>query len=144
MKKIRILFLVILFPLAWFACEKNIVTVNEGAGIDTGKLIGNWTHPQYNDSTITYEKSTKLPDNEYGFSFKTDNIFLEHKNTGWCGTPPVAYGDYEGTWTKNDSILDVSVGYWGGTEDFKCKIMSVDQHHLTLFTVAVEYHPENR
>jgi hypothetical protein len=137
--KIRILILGLLFP--WFACEENVVTVNEGAEINTEYLTGCWIHPQYKDSTITYEKSGKLSDQEYGFSFKPENKFLERKNIGWCGTPPVSYGDYEGTWTRNDSILDISVGYWGGTEDYKWKIMSMDQHHLTLFTVAVEYHP---
>jgi hypothetical protein len=142
MMKIKVLILGFLLPL--FACEENVVTVNEGAGINAESLIGSWIHPQYNDSTITYEKSGKLSDQEYGFSFLPENKFLERKNIGWCGTPPVSYGDYEGTWTRNDSILDISVGYWGGTEDFKWKIMSMDQHHLTLFTLAVEYHPESK
>jgi hypothetical protein len=138
--KIRVLILGLLLPM--FACEENMVTVNEGAEINTENLTGCWIHPQYNDSTITYEKAGRLPDQDYGFSFKPENKFLERKNIGWCGTPPVSYGDYEGTWTRNDSILEISVGYWGGTEDYKWKIMSIDQHHLTLFTVAVEYHPD--
>jgi hypothetical protein len=127
--------------LPWFACEKSVITDNEVVSIETNNLIGSWIHPQYNDSTITFEKSDKLAEQEYGFSLEAENKFLERKNIGWCGTPPVSYGDYEGTWTMKDSILDITVPYWGGTEDYKWKIMSMDQRHLTLFTVAVQYHP---
>jgi len=140
--KARILLPIFVISLVWTGCEKNMITERETLEIDNRNLIGNWTGPEYTDTLVTYNKVELLPGDDYGFSFETENKFLEHKNAGWCGTPPISYGDYEGTWTRNDSILDISVGYWGGTIDYKWKIMDLDQDHLTVHTISVEYHPD--
>jgi hypothetical protein len=110
------------------ACEKN----NENEAANNNSLIGSWVNPQQNDFIVTYEKSEGLVDNEYGFSFNEDNIFIERKNAGWCGTPPISYADYNGTWTKDDSIIEISVAYWGGTADYIWKILSIDEVTLKI------------
>jgi len=141
MKILRFI-LALMFSLAWFACDESMIKDEEGVKTIPENLIGNWIDPQYIDTTVTYTRSVKLEDNGYGFTFKKENKFLERKNAGWCGTPPISYADYEGTWALQDSIFDIHVGYWGGTMDYKWKLMSMDQHHLTLYTISAELHPE--
>lgn len=94
--------IILLFAFSLIACEKN----NENAAARNDDLIGSWFNPQYNDSITTFERSEGLADNEYGFSFNEDNTFIERKNAGWCGTPPISYADFNGTWTQNDSIME--------------------------------------
>lgn len=65
--------------------------------------------------------------------------FIERKNSGWCGTPPVSYSDFEGNWSINDSLLNVSVAYWGGLADYQWKIISLDDKRLTIVVVSQEY-----
>ena len=131
--------IILLLVLSLIACEKN----NESAAAITDHLIGSWFNPQYNDSIVTYGRSEGLVDNEYGFSFKDDKTFIERKNAGWCGTPPISYADFDGTWSKKDSIIEITVDYWGGTSDYTWKLVSVDETNLVIIRVEEEYHMEN-
>jgi hypothetical protein len=127
--------IILISALVIIACEKN----NEKPAINDDLLIGSWFNPQYNDSIVTYESSERLIDNEYSFSFNEDNSFIERKNAGWCGTPPITYADFDGTWTRNDSILEISVGYWGGMADYRWKILSLDEVNLKTQSLEEDY-----
>lgn len=60
-------------------------------------------------------------------------VFLERKNAGWCGTPPITYGDFDGTWMEDeDGFIYITSEYWGGTQDLTFKLISVDEAHLVL------------
>ncbi len=131
--------IILLFAFTIIACEKN----TENSAPRNDHLIGSWFNPQYNDSIVTYERSEGLIDNEYGFSFNEDKTFIERKNSGWCGTPPISYADYDGSWTEKDSIIDINVGYWGGTSDYTWKMVSVDETNLKIIRLEEEYHMEN-
>ncbi len=131
--------IILLFAFSIIACEKNI----ENTAPENDHLIGSWFNPRYNDSIATFERSEGLVDNEYGFSFNEDNTFIERKNAGWCATPPIFYADFEGTWTKKDSILDITVGYWGGTADYTWKIVLIDESTLKIIRLKEEYPLEN-
>ena len=117
-----------LFACLFVACEKENGSVNTG----TEYLLGYWINPQYKDSIIVFERSANLVENNYGFSFKPDHIFIERKNSGWCGTPPISYSDFDGTWEKNNSDLIINVGYWGGSLEYKWKIVSVNKDYLKI------------
>jgi hypothetical protein len=84
--------IILLFAFSIIACEKN----NENEAAINDQLIGSWFNPQYNDSIVTFERSEGSIDNEYGFTFNEDNTFIESKNVGWCGTPPISYADFDG------------------------------------------------
>ncbi|MEI6090430.1 MAG: hypothetical protein WCR42_08265 [bacterium] len=103
-------------------------------------LIGNWINPLNVDTLICrFERTTALQDTAYGFSIQSDKVFIERKNSGWCGTPPIAYENYKGTWSENDSVLSITVGYWGGMADYKWKIISVDDKYLTVYKIKEEF-----
>jgi hypothetical protein len=133
----------ILTPLAIFiilafsvSCEKS----DDEKTMDVEQLIGHWINPVYTDTVLRFEKANSLKDNDYGISFKTDQVFIERKNSGWCATPPITYADFDGTWSRHDSILNITVGYWGGTADYQWKILAIDNNHLTIYRVHEEYH----
>lgn len=119
------------------ACENNVPIID-----DSDLLIGYWVNPVANDSTTTFERASSLLDNNYGFAFKSGQVFIERKNSGWCGTPPISYADFEGTWTKTGSIIDITVGYWGGLADYEWKIVAIDKNNLTIYKISEEYHNE--
>jgi hypothetical protein len=120
--------MIFLLACSLFACEKNI----ENTPGNDDLLIGSWFNPQYNDSIVIFERSEGLVDNDYSFSFHEDHTFIERKNAGWCGTPPISYADFNGTWTRNDSIVTITVGYWGGMAEYIWKIVVIDEAKLEI------------
>jgi hypothetical protein len=122
--------------LSLLACSKE----KEQTDINYGDLIGYWSNPSYSDSVITYNKLQALPANDYCISFHPDHKCIEQKNSSWCGTPPVEYAIYEGSWNRNDSLLYITVGYWGGLVDMTWKIVSVGQNHLSIIVLETNFH----
>lgn len=135
MKTINIL-LLLASILILNACKQPI----EPPIDESNKLLGTWINPVYVDTLCRFERTTALQDTAYGFSIQSDKVFIERKNSGWCGTPPISYENYKGTWTENDSVLSITVGYWGGTVDYQWKLISVDDKYLTVYKMKEEYH----
>ena len=74
-----------------------------------------------------------LDSTQYGFIIGKDGSFIERKNAGWCGTPPITYKNFEGTWEAvSDSLLEITVGYWGGTINYQMRIVNVDNEMLRI------------
>ncbi|MEZ5105661.1 MAG: hypothetical protein R2757_14275 [Draconibacterium sp.] len=120
--------LLFLTILLFVSCnEDEVAEINNST-----ELIGFWGNRVVNDTIYTFERLDSLKDNDYGFTFKTGEIFMERANTGWCGTPPVSYTNYNGTWSQNDSIINISVAYWGGMADYQWKIVHIDNNTLTI------------
>ncbi|MCF8372673.1 MAG: hypothetical protein K9H64_13670 [Bacteroidales bacterium] len=132
----RLLFL--LSFLLLLACEKS----NEPIINDSDLVIGNWINPIVVDTIWKYERADSLKNDGYGFSIQTGQLFVERKNAGWCGTPPISYANFDGTWAKEDSTINISVAYWGGMADYQWKIISVDNNNLMIYRVNEEYHNE--
>lgn len=107
-------------------------------------VIGYWSEPEMVDTLWRYKRVSGLSENAYTLALKEDFTVSERKNVGWCGTPPISYGNYDGTWKRKDSVIRISVGYWGGTADFEWKIISVNDKYLTVYKVKEDYHWENR
>jgi len=93
-------------------------------------LIGVWNYSEFSDNASVYTRGNDFVDNPC-FKFNGDGTMTERKNSGWCGTPPISYADYPGTWTiLNDTLIQISVGYWGGTINYKLDIESIDSNIL--------------
>jgi len=117
------------------ACKKS----NEIAVDDSNLLKGAWINPVINDTTVTYQRANSLNENEPGLAFKNEQLFLERKNAGWCGTPPIVYADYEGSWAQDDSMINITVDYWGGQAKYRWKIKSLSKTQVTIIRISEEY-----
>ena len=118
-----------------FSCSKEVIER------DTKSLsiVGKWENQTYKNDTITFTKAPEKKEYEYLLEFKSDGSLLERKNAGWCGTPPIAYADYDGSWEMNDSIIKASVGYWGGQAKYQWKLLLVTQNQLKMVILKTEF-----
>jgi hypothetical protein len=131
----KLLFLLILVLMV--SCEKDSMetdALGENAGI-----IGAWVEeidialPVIEDGITRLNRSEELADFGYGFIIKEDGTFIERKNAGWCGTPPISYDNFEGSWEAlSDSLLDITVAYWGGTLTYQMRIVSLEEDKLGI------------
>lgn len=124
-----------LICIAIISCEKDKDPVTNQSDF----LVGYWANPENIDTLVKYTRSTELEEDDYGFGFKAGGTFVERKNAGWCGTPPITYGDFEGTWIRNGSLINITVGYWGGTAEYRWKIIEIDDNRLMIYWVAANY-----
>lgn len=98
-----------------------------------GDLFGTWVRAEYEEGIMALRESEELQQDEYGFRIHSDGQFLERKNAGWCGTPPISYANYEGEWKGlSESLLEITVGYWGGTTSYRMEIVSLDSADLQV------------
>jgi hypothetical protein len=96
-------------------------------------ILGTWVEEGQDADSLWLSRSPAMDPEKYGFTLKEDGAFIERKNAGWCGTPPITYADYEGTWIAlSDSLLEVTVGYWGGTMTYQMRILSLDEEQLVI------------
>jgi len=125
----RILFLLVMVLMV--SCEKNamdLAALGENSGI-----VGTWTEDEYKGDTLLLNRSGELAADRYGFTLEDDGTFIEHKNAGWCGTPPITYDNFDGTWKAvSDSLLNITVAYWGGVMTYQIRIVSVDGARLAI------------
>lgn len=116
------------FALIIASCDCRIESQEEDA------LFNIWVN--YDDdfsAPVTLKSSNKFDHYHPGFEIRSDGEFIERKNSGWCGTPPIAYANYSGVWEKiSADTLEITVEYWGGIENYKIEILSVDENELLI------------
>ncbi len=123
-------FLVIVIATALLAgCEKERVKIDPD-----NLLLGTWVYTDYINDAAVYTRDDEFTDNPC-YRFNSDGTLVERKNSGWCGTPPVTYADYDGKWTVvNDTLISITSAYWGGTITYK-----LDIEELQPTTLKVVY-----
>lgn len=120
--------------LILISCTDN--PVNESI---QDNLEGTWVYRSSHEDVITMEKSNSLENDNSGLVILDNGNFIERKNIGFCGTPPVVYDNYEGNWESlSDTKLKITVGYWGGTENFTMDIVSVTNSVLKFKRILVQ------
>jgi hypothetical protein len=127
MKKLVSLVLLVMLV----SCEKEFLEVDD-LGENAG-LVGTWVQEGYTGDTTLLKRMSALDEHQYGFTIVEDGTFIERKNSGWCGTPPIAYANYDGTWKAiSDSLLNITVGYWGGVMTYQIRIVSLRADDLAI------------
>jgi hypothetical protein len=140
----RMLFLLSLAVI--FSCSNDLPEehLGENKGIigtwvELPALEGNWT----NEEGRTLERRSELHAESYGFTISENGDFLERKNAGWCGTPPITYDNFEGSWEAlSDSLLQITVGYWGGVINYQMRIMDLQDELLLIRYLSVDERAE--
>jgi hypothetical protein len=126
----RIFFIALLIFPGLFSCQKNELKIDP-----EHPLIGLWNLSEYQDNMVVYSRQNEFKDNP-GINFHADGTLTVRQNSGWCGTPPVSYANYEGSWsTLNDTLLQVSAGYWGGTLNYRVDVESVTADSLKVIMI---------
>jgi hypothetical protein len=125
MKRILIITPLILFLLT--SCSKDEINIDPG-----NPIIGTWTFKGYQDDVYIYERNSGFIENQC-YRFEDDGSLTVRQNSGFCGTPPITYANYPGTWSViNDTLVQVQTGYWGGELRYKLDIESVDPKALKM------------
>jgi len=134
--KIMYYFILLLFSIVFLtSCENDIDLKSDEAEL----IIGHWISPVYIDTLVQYTRAEGLNENDYGISFNPGNSLVERQNAGWCGTPPISFANYNGTWSKTGNVIDITVDFWGGKANHKWKVIANDQKTLTIYPVKSEY-----
>jgi hypothetical protein len=125
------LYLILIFISSLsYSCSKDEIKIDPD-----NLLIGVWNYTTYQDNTMVYTRNQEFKDINC-YKFNVDGSLIERKNSGWCGTPPISYADYQGTWTMlNDTLIKINVGYWGGTMDYKLDIEFIDSNSLKVISL---------
>lgn len=124
---------IISFLFLFSSCSKDDIRIDPD-----NLLIGVWNYTGSQENTNIFSRNNEFVEN-HCYRFNADGTLTERKNSGWCGTPPISYADYPGTWTiLNDTLIQLNVGYWGGTTRYKLDIEAVDSNSL-----KTSYVPEN-
>ena len=132
----RIILMLVIVSCFFSSCSK----VEEKKNLD-GPLIGVWNYSDTKDNITVYTKNTQFIEGN-GIKFNSDGTLVERKNAGFCGTPPITYADYDGTWSKiNDTIIEMKAAYWGGTTTSRLDVEYVSSYTLKLITVSSESVP---
>ena len=129
-KHFRILLALFVFTLI-ISCENNVEPK-----LSTDSFIGSWVESGYEDNynIAVMTKADSLASDKYGFTFLANGEFIERKNSGWCGTPPISYGNFKGNWIKtSDSTIYIKVAFWGGQDTFSIVIVSLNSDKLKFF-----------
>lgn len=121
-----------------FSCEIR----DNGSPQETDLLVGSWVPSLTTYSIVRYKRSSGLIEQEYGFTFHSDYSFTERKNSGWCGTPPIHYADFEGYWNRDGSTIDITVRYWGGMANYSWELISVDNAYLRIKWIDSRHLPD--
>lgn len=133
----------ILLLVMFYSCEADLLNM-EALG-DNADILGTWVADEYMGDTLFLDRSESLDNEKYGFTIHEDGTFTEHKNAGWCGTPPITYDNFEGTWEiVSDSLLDITVAYWGGMMTYQIRILSLTADELAISYLYTENRMDNR
>jgi len=125
----KLIFLMVMALL--LSCEKEFLEV-EALGANAG-IVGTWVEEGYRGDTTLLKRAGKLNEVKYGFTINEDGTFIERKNSGWCGTPPISYANYDGSWEAvSDSLLNITVGYWGGMMTYQIRVVSLNGEDLAI------------
>lgn len=136
MKKI-VFALAILFCFVNMKCESN----EEGLKDSDNMLIGHWAEPEYSENNISLNRVNKLPEAAYGISFKAKDDFVE-RSSGWCGTPPLSFSDYNGTWELTEDVIAITQDHF--PNHYAWRIVELTESKLVLTKELTEQEKDYR
>jgi hypothetical protein len=133
MKNIYFLLIVLIFC----SCENNQEIIINADNL----LIGTWVEPFYDEEKTTFTRNNDLPNNASGITFKQDGSFVE-RSSGWCGTPPLSYSDYIGSFEIDETLVKITTEFYPG--NYQWKIISLTEKELIVKKELSEQEKEHR
>jgi len=99
------------------------------------KIVGVWLFGECSSTeTLTcLNKVSKFDNDQAGIQFKKNGKLVKRQNSGRCGTPPISYGNYNGTWkATGESTLTITYAFFGGTMEEDWKIIETSDKKLKI------------
>lgn len=132
MKRVHILFLFCLLILTSFQLERHHHDWEN-------KLIGIWQYRSEEENKIKLIQLNQWDNSSGGMQFLQNGKLIVRQNSGWCGTPPISYTNYAGTWKKNgDTTIELIYPFWGGTVVEQWKIQEISDSVLVYTQIHSE------
>ena len=128
--------LILFFATILSSCESNEITIDAD-----NLLLGNWVAPIYDGETTTFERSNALPNEAYGITFKQNGDFIE-RTSGFCGTPPLIFSDFEGSFEINETLIKVTTDFYPNF--FQWRIIELSATKLVVKRELSEQEKEHR
>ena len=99
-------------------------------------IIGIWVFEEYDEGHRVYKKEDRFDKTKRGIEFRKDGTLARRQNAGWCGTPPISYKNFSGTWEKvSDTKISMTYKYWGGEMEVDWLIVEVNNQKLKVETL---------
>ena len=99
----------------------------------TDKLCATWVYSGFEDGCSKFVKSHRFKRKKSGISFNKNGTLKKRQNVGWCGTPPITYKNYDGTWNRiSKTRMIVHYEYWGGEISEEWLIEELNDKTLTI------------
>ena len=137
----KVLLLTVLLFLA--SCE-DLFREKESLG-DNAEIIGTWVQAGFEEDVTLFDRSAFLDSVKYGFIIRENGTFVERKNAGWYENSPAGYANFEGTWEAlSDSLLEITVGYWGGSMSYQMRIVFLNQVRLGIRYLYADNRTDSR
>jgi hypothetical protein len=97
------------------------------------EIIGIWVDKDYKEGQSIYTKQNTFDQKAGGIEFKKDGTLTKRQNAGSCGTAPIYYKNFSGTWKKiSDSRIFVRYKYWGGEIEENWLIVEINEKLLSI------------
>lgn len=94
-------------------------------------FLGTWIYESSIADTTIMKRASELDSTNTGYIFYRNGKLIERKIAGWCHTPPVSYGNYEGNWILiSNNTIKINVAKWNGTEKYNLIIIAVNDKEL--------------
>lgn len=112
---------------------------------DKAMLVGVWIYDKYEDEAVKYVKHKAFEKDVSGIKFKKNGELVRRQNVGWCGTPPITYSNYDGTWkVTSDSTLTIRYKYWGGDAEQDWLIKELSASVLKIKRLDYREYPPDK
>ena len=117
----------ILSIISLVSCKQSYIDLN------SDPIVKTWVYSEFDEGleAYIYIASHSLKNDAPGFIFRGDGSLTTRRNSGWCGTPPISYTNYKGTWKyTSDTTLWLSTQFWGtsggaGNLEYNFKIIEL-------------------
>lgn len=97
-------------------------------------LSGSWVYKETRKGVSYYSKEARMEIHRSGFEFGQDGQITIRRNESSCGTPPIRYQNYRGTWRMNtDSVITTTYRFHSSNlENDSWKLVFVSKDSLAL------------
>jgi len=100
---------------------------------ELGTLFKKWVFVDSNEEGILYESGAQFKEDKSGMEFMKDGTMVVRQNGGWCGTPPIAYENFTGTWRAiSKTEFALSYKFWGGTIKSTMTVVKLNKKELVV------------